>query len=507
MSRPQRITRPATPWPLHGAATSRQIEKQAAETLPPHTLMHRAGESVARLALALGPHAERIWVAAGPGNNGGDGFEAALHLQRTGKQVQINVLGDLSRQPADAMASRVRAQAAGVSIEIGLPTHVHADLAIDALLGLGATRATAGPMAAAIGLINSFAGPRLAVDLPSGLDPDRGTVWGDESVRASHTLALLRLKPGLFTAQGRDRAGEIWFDDLGTTSLGLQPPARAWLGSADVALQVQAPRRHAQHKGSFGNVLVVGGDAGMTGAALLAGRAALAAGAGRVYVSCLDRAAPNHDPLWPELMLRPTGWCDGSIALAETTVICGCGGGESVREALPVLLARAARLVIDADALNAISGDTTLQSLLVARAGKGQATIVTPHPLEAARLSGHADAAPVQADRLAQAELLAARYGCVVLLKGSGTVIAAPHQRSMINPSGNARLASAGTGDVLAGWLGGLWAASQAQITAPLPMHVAQAAAWLHGLAAEGGDDNGPLPASALLRAMVHPGP
>lgn len=506
MSRPQRIARPTMPWPLYGTAASRQVEMQAAATLPPHTLMQRAGESVARLALALAPHAERIWVAAGQGNNGGDGFEAALHLQRTGKHVQINLLGDLASQPADAAASRVRAQAAGVSIEVGLPTRVQADLAIDALLGLGATRATTGPLAVAIGLINSLSGPRLAVDLPSGIDPDRGTAWGDVSVRASHTLALLTLKPGLFTAQGRDHAGELWFDDLGAAGLALQPPARAWLGSADAALHVQAPRRHAQHKGSFGNVLVVGGAAGMTGAALLAGRAALAAGAGRVYVSLLDQAAPGHDALWPELMLRPTGWRDGSIALADTTVVCGCGGGESVREALPLLLARAARLVIDADALNAISSDTALQTLLAARAGKGQATIVTPHPLEAARLAGHSDAAPVQADRLVQAELLVERYRCVVVLKGSGTVIAAPNHHSVINPSGNARLASAGTGDVLAGWLGGLWAASQAQDAAPLPIHVARAAVWLHGIAAEGSDDNGPLPASALLRAMVRPG-
>jgi ADP-dependent NAD(P)H-hydrate dehydratase / NAD(P)H-hydrate epimerase len=508
MSRPQHIDFPAAPWPLHDATATRHIEARAAAALPPHTLMQRAGESVARLALALAPHAQRIWVVAGPGNNGGDGFEAALHLQGAGKQVQINIVGDPARQPADAAASRHRAQAAGVNIEIGLPSSMQADLAIDALLGLGATRAATGAMAAAIALINSLPGPRLAIDLPSGLDPDRGSVWGDASIQASHTLALLTLKPGLYTAHGRDRAGDIWFDDLDVGALALQgPPARAWLGSADAVRQLRAPRHHAQHKGSFGQVLVVGGAAGMTGAALLAGRAALAAGAGRVYVSLLDSAAPGHDPLWPELMLRPAGWRDSAIALSETTVVCGCGGGELVREALPALLARAARLVLDADALNAAASGTALQTLLAARADKGLATVLTPHPLEAARLAGSTDAALVQADRLIHAEQLAARYGCVVLLKGSGTVIAAPNQITIINPTGNARLASAGTGDVLAGWLGGLWAAAQAPGQAPPPMRVAQAAAWLHGVAAAGGDDCGPLPASALLGALApqHP--
>lgn len=494
-------------WPLHDTAASRQLERLAAAALPPHTLMQRAGAAVARLALALAPHARRIWVAAGPGNNGGDGFEAALHLQQAGKQVSVCLLGDLARQPADAAASRARAQAAGVSIDTGLPTTIQADLAIDALLGLGTTRAASGSIAAAIARLNSLACPSLAIDLPSGLDPDRGTPWGDASVRARHTLTLLSLKPGLFTAQGRDCAGDVWFDPLGSTALASSCPARACLGGADAAQALRAPRRHAHHKGSFGDVVVVGGATGMTGAALLAGRAALVAGAGRVYVSLLDPAAPGHDPLRPELMLRPARWHDSAMPGSEATVVCGCGGGRELREALPVLLARSARLVLDADALNEIAGDTALQALLSARAGKGQSTILTPHPLEAARLAGLASAAAVQADRLAHAEQLAARFRCVVLLKGSGSVIAAPNQLSVINASGNARLASPGTGDVLAGWLGGLWAASQGHGNTPPPMRVAQAAAWLHGVAAAHGDPSSPLTASALLTALATPAP
>ena len=168
-----------------------------------------------------------------------------------------------------------------------------------------------------------------------------------------------------------------------------------------------------------------------------------------------------------------------------------------------MVLARAARLVLDADALNAVAADSALQRLLAARAERGLATVLTPHPLEAARLVGAASAAGIQADRLGHAEQLAARFCCVVLLKGSGSVVAAPQQPSLINTSGNARLASAGTGDVLAGWLGGLWAAAQAQKPPPSPQRAAQAALWLHGAAAEGGDGRAPLTASSLLQRLT----
>jgi ADP-dependent NAD(P)H-hydrate dehydratase / NAD(P)H-hydrate epimerase len=503
MNCPQRITFDSGPWPLHDAAASRQVETLAGAGLAPHTLMQRAGLAVARLALALAPHAQRIWVPAGPGNNGGDGFEAAYHLQRAGKQVHVTAFGDPARRPADASASLARAQAAGVIIEAGMPAGLHCDMAIDALLGLGTTRAPDGALADAVRLFNALPAPRLAVDLPSGLDADHGLMLGQAAVHASHTLALLTLKPGLFTAHGRERSGQTWFDDLGCGEIAASVPPRARLGGADAALQVQAPRHHAQHKGSFGDVVVVGGAAGMTGAVLLAGRAALAAGAGRVYVSALDPAGPTHDPLWPELMLRPGLWRQPGVDLATATVVCGCGGGDAMREALPVLMARAARLVIDADALNAIAGDSTLQTLLTARAGRGQATVLTPHPLEAARLVGAKSAGEIQADRLGHAERLAARFACVVLLKGSGSVIAAPNRLSQINASGNARLASAGTGDVLAGWLGGLWAAAQSQPAPALAHRVAQAAAWLHGAAAEGGGDCAPLAASRLLLRLT----
>jgi hydroxyethylthiazole kinase-like uncharacterized protein yjeF len=390
-----------------------------------------------------------------------------------------------------------------VVIEAGLPTSIQADLSIDALLGMGLARPAQGDLAAAILQVNGQPVPRLAIDLPSGLDADRGIALGGVAVEATHTLALMTLKPGLFTSHGRGLAGTVWFDDLGVGDRARTFPPRAMLGGAAAAGQLRTPRRHTQHKGSFGDVIVVGGATGMAGAALLAGRAALAAGAGRVYLCLLDPAAPTLDPLWPELMLRPGSWLDAA-AMRNATVVCGCGGGDAVREGLPLLLSRAPRLVLDADALNAVAADSGLQALLAARGSRvGQATVLTPHPLEAARLAGMADAGAVQADRLGTAEQLAARFGCVVVLKGSGSVIAAPKQLSVINASGNARIASAGTGDVLAGWLGGLWAAAQAQTTAPSAASAALGATWLHGAAAEGGDPCAALTASALLRRLA----
>ena len=171
--------------------------------------------------------------------------------------------------------------------------------------------------------------------------------------------------------------------------------------------------------------------------------------------------------------------------------------------ALPVVLTRAKCLVLDADALNAIAGDSSLQALLCARQSRGQATVLTPHPLEAARLAGAVGSAAVQADRLGLAEQLAARFGCTVLLKGSGSVIATPRQATAINASGNARLASAGTGDVLAGWIGGLWSATQAQGTPPDAHAIAQAAAWQHGAAADSDPAQGPMTATRLLRRLA----
>lgn len=476
----QRIATQGAGAPLHDLAMTRRLEAAALAAVPPHTLMRRAGAAVARLALALAPHARVVRVYTGAGNNGGDGMEAALELQRLGKRAEVL----LAAAPAtdDARDALARARAGGVAIDPPMPSPLGAqDLAIDALLGLGARRAPEGAVAAAIDALNAVPCPVLAIDLPSGLHPDTGQPLGAACVQAGHTLTLLTLKPGLFTGQGRDLAGQVWLDTIGCTIAPDGASATLYAGADGPAV-----RRHAQHKGSFGDLAVVGGAPGMAGAALLAGRAAHAAGAGRVFVQLLDASAGTLDPQRPELMLR-RDWAarQTPASLAASTVVAGCGGGEAIGAVLPGLLTHAARLVLDADALNAVAADTALQSLLRARARRGAASVLTPHPLEAARLLGLDSAAPVQADRLAAAQTLAERLQAVVVLKGSGSVIAAPGRTPAINASGNAALATAGTGDVLSGWLGGHWAQRGEADPPERALRAACLAVWQHGRAAE----------------------
>ena len=264
---------------LYRAEKSRTLEAEAQAGRPNHALMAQAGQAVARLALAATPHARRVWVACGPGNNGGDGLIAARWLHQQGLQVHVSRTSSADgHAPADASWALARALDAGVPITAGPPGFAP-DLVIDALLGLGGSRAPEGAIAECIARINAMPAPVLAVDIPTGLDGDSGRLLGDQAVRAEHTLCLLSVKPGLLTGQGRAHAGTLWFDALGTTS---SLPPDAWLLARDALLaqSTHAPG-HDAHKGSQGDVLVVGGAAGMQGAARLAARSALAAGAGR----------------------------------------------------------------------------------------------------------------------------------------------------------------------------------------------------------------------------------
>jgi len=483
---PRRLTADH-PADLFDVAATRRLERAAAQALPPHTLMRRAGLAVARLAMALAPDARCIWIACGPGNNGGDGLEAALALHERGFAPVVTLCADPARLPPDAAQALARAQAAGIPIAATPPDRF--DLGIDALLGIGAARAPAGDMAQWLSRLYGGSAPLLSVDLPSGLDADTGAAQFDfgaapHARHARHCLSLLTLKPGLFTGHGRDAAGEVWFDDLGVAAVAEAPIARRSGAPAEQA------RAHAAHKGSFGDVAVIGGAPGMAGAALLAASAALHHGAGRVYVGLLDASAPLLDPSQPELMLRRAD----AFPLEAMTVVCGCGGGDAVRAHLPRVLASAPRLVLDADALNAVAQDTALQALLAQRHARGWATVLTPHPLEAARLAA-LDTVQVQARRLEVAHNLARRFGAVVVLKGSGTVVAAEGETPFINPTGNARLATAGTGDVLAGMIGAALASGQPAFEA------ARDAVWRHGAAADHWPQGSALTAGALARA------
>lgn len=488
---------------LHDVAATRALETRAAAGLPAHTLMQRAGAATARLALALAPHARQVWIACGSGNNGGDGLEAAALLHGAGRNVSVTWLGTPDTAPADARASWQRAVAAGVQFTPRPPSGLGAqDLCIDALLGIGLSatsrRTPPDAMRALLDALHASPATLLAVDLASGLDADTGQYAPGCAPRTAamsprHTLSLLTLKPGLFTAQGRDACGSVWLDDLGCGALA--PAATAQLGTQPGAGARHA-QLHASHKGSFGDVAVIGGEGlaargmGMTGAAWLAASAALHGGAGRVMLALLDDASTPAPPQ-PELMLRRVDALDWT----QLTAVCGCGGGEAIRAVLPAALARAARLVLDADGLNAVAGDGALAAALRARADAGLPSVLTPHPLEAARLL-HCTTAEVQADRLAAAQALAARYACSVVLKGSGSVTATAGELPIINPTGNARLATAGTGDVLAGLIGAYLARGLA------PHAAASSAVQAHGAAADHWPAHRALTASGLACAL-----
>lgn len=454
-------------WPLYDCQSSRDIESFAHSLWAPHTLMNRAGEAVYRLSAALAPHAREVWIACGGGNNGGDGLIAAIHwwrrLQTTGGQLTVTWLGQPDRLPADAAYALQEARAAGVPFSSEPPPSF--DLAIDAILGIGLTEAVRGPSIDWIERLQTSVAMVLAVDVPSGLDADTGQWRSPATCRPSgqrHTLQLLTMKPGLFTSMGRTACGQIWFDDLGSDAAVHAIPPVAWLQGKTPRPLAERAMSHHVHKGSHGDVWISGGSSdptglNMAGAALLAARASLKAGAGRVYVSLLgpDDRPPlmSVDLSCPELMFRSASEAIQSSWVEQAVGVCGCGGGDKVTQILPAILKRCPTLVLDADALNAIAADPMLQDTVRQRAALGWTTVITPHPKEAARLLRQS-LENIQADRLMWAQSLAERLACITVLKGSGTVISAPGRPPLINPTGNGLLATAGTGDILAGMIG-----------------------------------------------------
>jgi ADP-dependent NAD(P)H-hydrate dehydratase / NAD(P)H-hydrate epimerase len=422
---------------LFSVAMTRAHEALVKQSIPPYALMERAGLVLARFALAVAPHAKRIWVVCGPGNNGGDGLVAARYLKLWGKDPIVSYVPPRSDPPADAGMALQQARQADVTFTNQTP-HDYA-LCIDALFGIGPEPRFDPRCTALVQNINAKQAAVIAADIASGLNADTGCSAAMQ-VMADYTLSFLTLKPGVFTANGRDASGEIWFNALQTAEpthpyARLNPPAQTVL------------RAYNTHKGTFGDVAVVGGAPGMLGAALLAARAALHSGAGRVYLAPLDPAAPSIDIWQPELMFRRIP----ELSLESITVVAGCGGGSTVEEHLHLIVRQSGQLVLDADALNAIAKDHSLQMQVKRR--PVNTTVLTPHPLEAARLLG-IQITQVQQNRIAAARSLANRFNCTTVLKGSGTVIAAPAKIPQLNPTGNANLATAGTGDVLAGIIG-----------------------------------------------------
>jgi len=466
---------------LYSVDQIRAIERATAAVLPPGALMQRAGQSAANAALDLLPfstNSAKVLVLAGPGDNGGDALEAAAHLSYTGAQVTvIHIASPASAaSSAERVAALARAQSSDARFREAADAQIAStewNLIIDGLFGIGLKRPISGGLRALVDAINQLHAQVLALDVPSGLDADTGCVVGPDGVaiRATHTVTFIGDKPGLHTCDGRDYAGLV---DVARLQIDAShyPPSQLHLNDVKLFARHLHPRRQNSHKGSYGNVAVIGGAHGMSGAPILASRAALNSGAGRVYALFAGAPLPC-DPGQPELMCRSADGYDFS----QAALVIGPGLGTEAAAA--ALLARAidsgSPLLADADALNLLAADAALQAALAQRSA---AAVLTPHPLEAARLLG-VGIAEVQADRVRSARTLAARLQACVVLKGSGTVIAAPNGDAVINTTGNPALATAGTGDVLAGLCGSLLAQGWPQWEAAL------ATVWLHGMAAD----------------------
>jgi hydroxyethylthiazole kinase-like uncharacterized protein yjeF len=403
-------------------AEIRRIEQAAGEVSP--SLMERAGAAAADFAESI-VSGKDVLVLAGPGNNGGDARIAAARLQE--KFFRVTVVSSRRELPLDRTWG----------------------LVIDGLFGIGLARNITGEYAQLVEYANRQRCPVLAIDVPSGIQSDTGQLLGC-AVRATHTITFIGLKPGLLTLDGPDHCGEIRVASLDLDSAKRKP--NAWVAERALFTDALKPRPRNFHKGMAGSLGILGGARGMTGAALLAGRAALKLGAGRVYVGLLkEEFAVDFGAA--ELMLRHA---DDVLGLDLDAAIAGPGLGRTEHGATLVgaVLASELPCVLDADALNLMQDDQDLRDACARRSAE---TLLTPHPAEAGRLLG-TGTAEVQADRVAAARALAQRYNAHVALKGNGSVLVARDGHLFINTTGNPGMASAGMGDVLSGILGALLA-------------------------------------------------
>lgn len=410
--------------PVYLCQDIRRIERAAGDAEP--ALMERAGAAAAEMAATLaGDKGKHILVLAGPGNNGGDARVVAERLK--GKFFRVTVA---TRRDEIADGSW--------------------GVVVDGLFGIGLARDITGEHAALVDYANRQRCPVLALDIPSGIHADTGRVLGC-AVRATHTVTFIALKPGLLTLDGPDHCGKVVVADLDLPVTTLAAPS-AWVAEPDLFANLLKPRPRNFHKGNAGSVAILGGAAGMSGAALLAGRAALKLGAGRVYVGLLEEGL-SLDPASPELMLRHPDDALGQD-LDALVVGPGIGDGERAEALVAAALATDLPCVLDADALNLISENPELRQACARRTAD---TLLTPHPAEAARLLA-VQTAEVQADRVKAAKILSTNLNAHVVLKGNGSILVARDGHWFVNASGNPGMASAGMGDVLAGILGALLA-------------------------------------------------
>ena len=457
--------------------------------------MERAGGALFEAARRAWPEASRWLVFCGAGNNGGDGYIVARRAREAGLAVTLCALREPGALTGDAATAAARWSAAGGEVcswplPEGPESVATFDLVVDALLGTGLDREPAGAYGEVIDAVNRAAhdaGTKVAaVDIPSGLQADTGVALG-RTVHAGLTVTFIGNKRGLYTADGQDHAGEVHFSDLETPdSVRDSEPNSGILIQEEIIAELLPERRRNSHKGSYGWLLGVGSDRGMSGALRLCGEAALRSGAGKVTLVTRPEHAALLNVGCPELMVRGT---DGGASLAELlesvdALVTGTGLGRSgwSRELLAACLAAPAPMVLDADGLNLLAQmDTDAEA---AEWPRGR-WILTPHPAEAGRLLD-CTVGEVQADRVAAAQRIAAGYDAVVVLKGCGTVVAGPDGGYAICPLGNPGMATAGSGDVLSGVIAAMLAQGLDCRAAAMAGVVAHAAAGDRAAAAVG---------------------
>lgn len=450
----------STPLPneLYLATQVREMDRRAIleQKVPGLTLMERAGRYSFEQLRQQWPDATNITVLCGTGNNGGDGFVIARLAREAGLTVRLLQLGDPNKLIGDAAVNAERWQRIGGFAEPFTAIPGTTEVIVDAILGTGLEREVTGNWAQAIIAINKHPAPVLSVDIPSGLNSDRGQMLG-VAVRATITVTFVGLKRGMFTAEGAEYCGEIRFDGLGVsdTARAVEQPSAlrdSWNQRGYDGTLRMSRRMRSAHKGDNGHLLVVGGDSGMGGAVRIAGEAALRSGCGLVSIATHAQHAAQISASRPELMVHPIVEPEQLMPLLEraTVLLLGPGLGQSAwsRALWKLAVESSLPMVLDADGLNLLS-ESELRS---------DNWVLTPHPGEAGRLL-ELGSSEVQADRFTAARGIQQRHGGVVVLKGSGTITLWDQDSPpALCDDGNPGMASGGMGDALAGVIGALLA-------------------------------------------------
>ncbi len=480
------------------AEEMRKIDRATTEHfgVPSLTLMENAGSAIGRFILQRYPEANRVIVICGKGNNGGDGFVVARKLHRAGRVVEVLLLASRAELKGDALAmfERLPLRPIEVTSQSELEAESsrslgNSELIVDAILGTGFKPPVTGLYADAIAAMNRSGKPVVAIDIPSGADSDAMTPQsGDGIARADAIVTFTAPRPA--HVFGNLTRGPVLVAPIGSPPEAIVSSLNLEVTTPRDFAALLAPRPRDSNKGMYGHVLVVGGSFGKSGAAAMAGMAALRAGAGLSTVATPARVLTSVASFAPELMTEPLAeTAAGSIALAAaendrftdlakpmTVVAIGPGLGrdpETVQFVHEAVRQTMVPLVLDADGLNAFDGKTNLLD------GSRRPLVLTPHPGEMSRLAGISIKA-VQADRVNIARSFARYHHLVLVLKGDRTIIGFPDGSAWVNPTGNPGMATGGTGDILTGMTAG--------VLAQMPNDYARAAiaaVYLHGLAGD----------------------